>query len=227
MKSCLQRPRLGNVTKTTPIRSGRVSLPYAIPRCSRGFWRDRIPPSSPSVDNRATTAEINNKIQRTSVASPASSSVAGAAQQSTLAAHLHSTFSDSVLRTHQGPISRIRGGLAFAGASQPWWPQTFLSRLATAAARTRRTPGLGGKKRGRGANVTGYWASLWLHERRIVLVAALTRQATLRLLESFWGLVCRVDCQRATGYLSHYVQGLGLKSVQYPETRDSDIDIRT
>lgn len=111
MKSCLQRPRLRNVTKTTPIRSGRVSLPYAIPRCSRGFWRDPVPPSSPSVDNRATTAQINNKIQRSSVASPASSPVAGTAKQSTLAAHLHSTFSDSVLRTHQGPVSRIRGGL--------------------------------------------------------------------------------------------------------------------
>lgn len=206
MKSCLQRPRLWNVTKTTPIHSGRVSLPYAIPRCSRRLWRDPISPSSPSVDNRATTAEINNKIQRPSVVSPASSSVAGAAQQSTLAAHLYSTFSDSVLRTHQGPISRIRGGLTFAGGfstrgglgpSCPVSPQPPHARA-------------GREKRGRGANVTGYWASLWLHERRIVLVAALTRQATLRLLESFWGLVCRVDCQRATGYLSHYVQGLGL-----------------
>lgn len=82
--------------------------------------------------------------------------------------------------------------------SNPWWPWTFLSRLATAAARERLTPGLGGRKKEGGQR---YWASLWLHERRIVLVAALTRQATLRLLESFWGLVCRVDCQRATGYL--------------------------
>ncbi|KAH6983378.1 hypothetical protein BKA56DRAFT_347346 [Ilyonectria sp. MPI-CAGE-AT-0026] len=204
MKSCLQRPQLWNVTKTTPIRSGRVSLPYAIPRCSRGFWRDPVPPFLLSVDNRATTAEINNKIQRSSAVGHIPSVIVRRRHSKE---HISGAPPLHILRLRSPHSSRPRKPHPWwprpspGTSSNPWWPWTFLSRLATAAARERRTPGLGGRKKGRGAKGTGYWASLWLHERRIVLVAALTRQATLRLLESFWGLVCRVDCQRATGYL--------------------------